>query len=160
MGRCVYYVFLVAILCTTPALIPVAAQEGEGSIIGTVKDSTNAALKGALVKIQPTGRRAVSDGQGQFKLTDLPGGDSALTVRYGGFPPFTASVKAPAGQAASMDAAHYVASVNEHVTVIAERLQGEIEAISGSQNHYFYISITKQLSGRRSIDASAEWKCL
>ena len=42
----------------------VHAQERRGNVIGTVTDSTGAVLPGALLQLQPTGKRAVSDTQG------------------------------------------------------------------------------------------------
>jgi TonB-dependent receptor len=130
MRRCIYSLFLVAILCNTLGLLPAAAQETKGSITGTVKDSANAVLTGALVEIQPTGRRAVSDDQGQFKITDVAAGEYALTVSYVGLSNFTKTVKVAAGQATSVDAALNVAGVAEQIVVTAERLQGETEAVN------------------------------
>jgi len=120
----------VATLFNTLALFPAAAQEGQGSIAGTVKDSSNGVLKGALVELQPTAARAVSDDQGQFRITDVAAGEYTLTVSYVGLSNFTRTVKVNAGQAASVDAVLNVASVTEQVVVSAERIQGEAEAIN------------------------------
>ncbi len=58
---------LLNLICMNPA----GAQEGKGTIAGIVKDSANGVLVGALVEIQPTGKRAVSDDQGQFRILDV-----------------------------------------------------------------------------------------
>src|SRR5215831_17073137 len=74
------------------------AQVDRGSIAGTVKDSTNAVLPGALVELQQKGPSAVSDGQGKFLLTNLQPGSYTLTVSYVGFAPLQVTVTVAAGQ--------------------------------------------------------------
>jgi TonB-dependent receptor len=110
--------------------LPAAAQEGKGSITGTVKDSSNGALKGALVELQPSAKRAVSDDQGQFRISEIEAGDYTLTISYVGLSNFTSAVKVSVGQAASVDAVLKVAGVTDQVVVSAERVQGEAEAIN------------------------------
>jgi TonB-dependent receptor len=129
MRRSLCSVFFVAIL-NVLLLIPARAQEGKGVISGAVKDSQNGALTGALVEIQPTGKRAVSDDQGQFKMPDVAAGDYTLTVTYVGFSPFTSTVKVAGGQTANVAPVLNVASQTDQVVVTAERLQGETEAIN------------------------------
>jgi TonB-dependent receptor len=119
-------VMLLNVLC----LIPANAQEAKGTIAGTVKDSAGGVLVGALVEIQPTGKRAVSDDQGQFRIVDVTAGQYTLTATYVGFSPFSTSMTMAAGQVATADVAMTVASQNDQVIVSAERLQGETEAIN------------------------------
>src|ERR1700692_3854297 len=130
MRKCIYLLFLVAILCNTLGLLPATAQEGKVSVTGTVKDSSNGVLKGALVELQPSAERAVSDDQGQFKITDVEAGEYTLTVSYVGLSNFTSTVKVNAGQAASVEGGLNVAGVTVQVVVSAERVQGEAEAIN------------------------------
>lgn len=93
-------------------------------------DSTNAVLPGARVELQPTGKRVVSDGQGQFRFTDLPPGEYTLTSSYVGFSAFTTTVKVKAGEVTNVDPTLKVASQNDEIIVTAERLHGEAEAIN------------------------------
>jgi TonB-dependent receptor len=130
MRKCIHSLFLVGILLNTLWLLPAAAQEGRGTITGTVKDSANGVLTGALVELQATGTRAVSGDQGQFRMTDVPTGEYTLTVSYVGLSPFTSTVKVSPGQIASVDAVLKVVGVTEQVVVTAERVQGEAEAIN------------------------------
>jgi outer membrane receptor for monomeric catechols len=106
------------------------AQVEKGTIAGTVMDSTNAVLPGARVELQPTGKRVVSDGQGQFRFTDLPSGEYTLTSSYVGFSAFTTTVKVKAGEVTNVDPTLKVASQNDEIIVTAERLHGEAEAIN------------------------------
>jgi len=120
---------LSAILAILLAL-PVLAQERKGTVAGTVKDEANGTLPSALIELQPLGRKMASDGQGQFRMTDVPAGEYTLTVSYVGFASFTTTVKVDAGQTVNVDAVLKVASVNDQVMVTAERLVGEAEAIN------------------------------
>jgi len=95
-----------------------------------VKDSANGVLVGALVELQPSGKRGVSDDQGQFRIPEVAPGEYTLTASYVGFSPFSTTVKVDAGQVATADVAMKVASENDQVIVTAERLQGETEAIN------------------------------
>lgn len=130
MRKYFYSLFGVGVLISVFLVLPATAQEGRGAISGTVKDSQNGALTGALVEIQPSGARAVSDNQGQFKIPDVPAGEYTLTVTYVGFGSFTSTVKVGAGQTATVDTVLKVASQSDQIVVTAERLQGETEAIN------------------------------
>ncbi|MBZ5660057.1 MAG: TonB-dependent receptor [Acidobacteriia bacterium] len=112
------------------AALPAAAQEGNGTISGTVKDSSGAALKGALVQLEPSDKRAASDDQGQFKITDVAAGQYTLTASYVGLANFTETLTVGAGRSSSVDAVLNVAGVTDQVVVTADRIQGEAEAIN------------------------------
>jgi TonB-dependent receptor len=130
MRKYAYFIFLAAILGNTFGLLQAAAQEAKGSIVGTVKDSSGGALKGALVELQPTGVKAVSDELGQFRIADVAAGEYTVTVSYVGLGNITNTVKVNSGEAASTDAVLNVAGVNEQVVVTAERILGEVEAVN------------------------------
>ena len=130
MRKFLYSVFLMAFLYNTLCLNPSAAQEAKGAIAGTVKDSSDSVLTGALVELQPSGKRVVSDTQGQFRITDLAAGEYNLTFSYVGLETSTTTVKVEAGQTASVNGVLKVASVNDQVIVTADRPRGEAEAIN------------------------------
>jgi TonB-dependent receptor len=130
MRKCSYFLFLAAILCNTLGLRPAAAQAGKGIITGTVKDSASNVLIGAVIEVAPSGQRAVSDDQGNFRISEVPAGESTLTISYVGFATFTATAKVNAGQAATANAVLQVASRTDQMLVVAERLEGQTEAIN------------------------------
>src|SRR5882672_2085748 len=130
MRRIKYSLFIVVTLLNVLCLVPIGAQESKGTISGTVKDPAGGVLVGALVELQPRGKRVVSDDQGQFRILDVALGEYTLTASYVGFSPFTTTVKVAPGQVATADVAMTVASQNDQVIVSAERLQGETEAIN------------------------------
>ena len=130
MRRSLYTVCLVALISNALWLTPAMGQEHSGTIAGTAKDSGGLSLQGALVQLAPLGKQAATDGQGQFRITDVAPGDYTVTVSYVGFARFTQSIKVAGGQTVNVDAVVQVASVSDQVLVTAERLQGEAEAIN------------------------------
>src|SRR5229473_1417399 len=121
---------LEAFVAVVMIALPVLAQSGKGAITGTVKDSGNSALQGALVEVLPLGRKVVTDDHGQFRITDVPAGEYTLSVSYVGLAVSNVPVVVQAGQETSANAVLQVASQVDQVIVSAERLQGEAEAIN------------------------------
>src|SRR6202158_596663 len=121
---------LLALVAIVILGLPALAQERKGTITGTVKDSGNSALQSALVELLPLGRKVVTDEHGQFRITDVPAGEYTLSVSYVGLAASNVPVTVQAGQEVSANPVLQVASQNDQVVVIAERLQGEAEAIN------------------------------
>ena len=122
--------YLVLFLIGLLQLPPAFAQGGKGSITGTVTDSSHAVLPGARIEIDPADRKAVTDSQGQFRISELPAGTYKVSISYVGFIPEVQSVTVSAGQVATFDAALKVSSVSDEVIVSGDRLHGEAEAIN------------------------------
>ena len=84
---------LVSILLICPcASLFSHAQGATGVIAGNVQDSGRAILVSAKVEVQPGGRQAASDDQGQFRIPNLVPGQYTLTATYVGFKPYSATV--------------------------------------------------------------------
>jgi Carboxypeptidase regulatory-like domain len=98
----------IALLGTTDAVAQV------GGVSGTIKDSSGAVLPGAQIELQ-NGPSAVSDGQGQFLITNVAPGTYTATVNYVGFAPSTTSVTVTASQTARLNVVLDVASKNDVV---------------------------------------------
>jgi TonB-dependent receptor len=107
----------------------VAAQHGTGTITGRAVDRANAVLQGARVELEP-GASMATDAQGEFTITGVAPGEYTLQVSYVGFTPFSTKVTVTAGQVARVDAVLKVATAGEEITVTAERVRGEAEAIN------------------------------
>ena len=84
-----------------PAAIEAPAA-GE-ALYGRVADSSGSGLPGAEVVVSETGRRAVTDTQGNFSFIGLEPGRATLTVRYLGLPQATQTVTVAAGSGASIE---------------------------------------------------------
>src|SRR5713226_9297033 len=98
-----------------------AGQSSRGAVNGRVADSGGAVLQGAQIDLQPRAASAVTNGQGEFTISDLPPGEYTLTVHYVGFSTFFQKVTVAAGQVARLDATLKVATKNEEIMVTAER---------------------------------------
>ena len=122
--------FLVVLVCSLLLNAPLFAQSGRGTIAGTVTDSGNSALQGALVEVLPLSRKVVTDDHGQFRVTDVPAGEYTVSVSYVGLAVSNVPVTVQAGQEAAANTVLQVASQADQVVVTAERLQGEAEAIN------------------------------
>jgi TonB-dependent receptor len=123
-----WFAFLVVLnfLCVAGA----AAQERRGTITGRVMDASQGVLPGARVELQPTGKSAVSDGHGEFTITDITPGKYTLTVSYVGFDPYSTDVTVTGEAAQRVEAVLKIGEQNEVVTVRGERERGEVEAIN------------------------------
>jgi hypothetical protein len=81
-------VFLVA--AGVLALLPAAALAQEGQIAGTARDTSGAVMPGVTVEVTSPAliekvRSAVTDSNGQYRLTNLPVGAYAVTFTLPGF---------------------------------------------------------------------------
>jgi TonB-dependent receptor len=121
---------LLTLVAMVAFALPSLAQSGKGTISGTVKDSGNSALQGALVELLPLGVKAVTDDRGQFRMTDVPLGEYTLSVSYVGLAVSNTPVVVEAGKEITANPVLQVASQVDQVIVSAERLQGEAEAIN------------------------------
>jgi TonB-dependent receptor len=110
-----------------PAIV---AQTSNGTITGTVQDSSGSVLISAKVIVEPSERQAATDNQGQFRIPNLPAGEYTVTASYVGFTPYTTTVKVEVGGTANVTAALQIGSQNDTVMVTAGRLQGQAEAIN------------------------------
>ena len=107
-----------------------SAQERKGTITGRATDVNHDGLVGARIEVQPLGRTAATDAQGQFTISDLAPGKYTLTISYVGFKAFSKEVTVTSGAVANIDAELQVEAVNEQVIVRGERERGEVEAIN------------------------------
>ena len=124
-----FHHFVIAFACVL-ACTSALAQSNKGILTGGVKDGLGAALPGASITLQPQVRPIVSDGQGEFTVTDMEPGTYTLTISYVGFAPYTATVKVFAGQTVRLDAVMKIAPGNDEVIVTSERPRGEAAAIN------------------------------
>src|SRR6202051_4880443 len=122
---------LAAIMASSMTIVPaIVAQASNGTITGTVQDSSASVLISAKVIVEPSERQAATDSQGQFRISNLPAGEYTLTASYVGFTPYKTTVKVEAGGTINVSAALQIGAQNDTVMVTAGRLQGQAEAIN------------------------------
>ncbi len=107
-----------------------SAQHGTGTVSGRAVDRAGAVLQGARVVLQPQGIAVSTDAKGEFTVTGVPSGESTVEISYVGFATFSTRVNVTAGQTARVEATLKVATAGEEITVTAERVHGEAEAIN------------------------------
>lgn len=110
------------ILCGAAMLV--AAQE-QGSISGTVKDQSGAAVAGATVQAtNAASGRVVStttDGSGKYELKGLSAGPYRVLARQSGFSDSGVSLNVSGGESVSQDFSLNVGTLEEEVTVTAAK---------------------------------------
>jgi len=104
--------------------LPAPAQLLYGTLVGNVKDASEAAIPGAAVKAIQKGtgltREASTNEAGQYILPTLPGGTYDITVTKAGFTSYSSrDVAVPVNASTRLDATLQVGAVTESVKVEA-----------------------------------------
>jgi outer membrane receptor protein involved in Fe transport len=111
------------------------AQGQNGSIFGTVKDSSNAVLEGVTLKIKGSYLGAVSDIKGSYRIDNVPEGSYTLEVSYIGFKTVEyTNVKVAEGEQKEWNVKLMITSytVDQEIVVIGERPLMDIEMTSSN----------------------------
>jgi hypothetical protein len=121
-GKAVRCLLALASLVCPIATASAQTQLGTGSLTGTVRDTSDGAIPGAMVKVTSvsTGlsRETTTSPAGNFTVPVLPPGTYDLTVRLDGFTPWkAAALEVHVGAATSISAKLQPAGVTEAVTV-------------------------------------------
>src|SRR6186713_2548988 len=104
----------------------VGAAQVLGSVAGIVKDSSGAVLPGVTVEASSPAliekvRTAVTDGAGQYRITELRPGDYTVTLTLAGFNTVKRDgITLTGAFTASVDAEMRVGAVEETITVTGE----------------------------------------
>src|SRR6266436_2526607 len=122
LGRAIVFIALM-VLADTPGV----AQTFRGTILGTVTDATGGAVPGATVTVHnvDTGllRKTETQGDGSYRVPELPIGTYDVTVEKPGFQTsITSGVKVDVAAERRVDAALKPGEVTEQITVSGEAL--------------------------------------
>src|SRR6187399_1740156 len=107
-------------------VLPASAQQQTGSISGRAEDSSGGALPGVTVSITSDNliggpRTAVTDTQGVYRFTLLPGGKYKVSFTISGFATLNVEgVNLGAGGAATINGKLEVAALEESITVTSQ----------------------------------------
>lgn len=124
MIRRAFWVLLAAVLCAGP----VAAQEITGSVMGTVVDSSKAAIPGATVKMEggSVNQTQVTDDTGRYSFAAVPGTYKLTTTLQGFSTGLAENVAVAIGKATTIDFTLNVGGLAEQVTVEADAARVDI----------------------------------
>ena len=118
---------LVGMWCLMTLMLPAVsdAQQLYGSVTGTVKDESGAAIPGATVAIVSDGtaleRTTVSNETGTYSFTNVQAGTYAVKVSLQGFKEFVETgVPVSVNTVSRVDVTLAVGALNEMVTVVSE----------------------------------------
>ena len=163
------FAFRTLLLLMTFALAigPVWGQVETGTITGTVRDSSGAAVAGATVTAHNTAtsaeRSATTGSNGQYTITGVPPGVFDLTVTSTGFAKFTSRVEVTVGAAVTVDPQLSVSNQTTTIEVVAAggvevntqnqelsqivNTQQMAELPSLTRNPYDFVQIAGNVSG-------------
>jgi hypothetical protein len=116
--------------------IPAVAQTVLGSITGTVKDATGAAVPGAAVSAENIGTNltvtAHSDGNGSYLIPNLPAGTYKLTFKKEGFDTEThTEVPVNGDRTSTVDSSLKVGQISTSVEVTSVPLMNQVDTTNG-----------------------------
>jgi hypothetical protein len=141
--------------------LPVAAQEQTGNITGRAVDTSGGALPGVTVSITSPNliggaRTAVTDAQGIYRFTLLPGGKYVVTFNLTGFTTLNVeAVDLNAGATATINGKLDVATLQESVTVVSQSPTIDLEsskvAVNWDQQKLDELPYSRSLTGLVSL---------
>ena len=138
LSRTILPILLVTIAVLLSLSVVASAQEITGNIVGTVKDSSGAAVKGAIVTITDDDKhlvvRTVATGdEGEFSAPQLPSGNYSLTVEAPGFKKSVQTgLKLDVNQRRAVDVSLEAGNIAEVVTVAADPVAVELTTPTAS----------------------------
>ncbi len=115
---------VVLLIASVLALLPAVARAQEGQIAGIVRDASGALMPGVLVEVTSAAliekvRSTTSDGNGQYRITNLPVGTYSVTFTLQGFTRQQyGDIILTSGFTAPVNATMSVGQVAETVTVV------------------------------------------
>ena len=151
----------VALLLVAAMVAPAWSQQQTGSISGRAEDASGAALPGVTVSIASTNliggaRTAVTDGQGVYRFTLLPGGRYTVKFELSGFGTLNIEgVTLGAGGAATVNGKLELATIQESVTVTSQSPTIDLEsskiAVNWDQQKLDELPYSRSLTGLVSL---------
>jgi hypothetical protein len=155
-GRMVGVALMIAALAA-----PAWAQQQTGSISGRAEDAQGGALPGVTVSIASDNliggaRTAITDGQGVYRFTLLPGGKYTVSFMLTGFTTMNIEgVSLAAGSAATVNGKLEVATLQESITVTSQSPTIDLEsskvAVTWDQQKLDEIPYSRSLTGLVSL---------
>lgn len=122
-------IFVVVLTLLLPSML---LADVTGSVLGVVRDPSQAVLKGARVRITNTqtnlSQEAVTADDGSYRFLALPVGTYELSATIAGFQQYNATdIVLQVNDQLRIDISLKVGSINEHMTIAADAVQVETE---------------------------------
>jgi len=118
--------FIIMAIILLPTLI-----KAQGTIRGTILDSlTNDKLIGATVSIAGTSLGAMTDVEGEYKISNIPLGKHQLKVTYVGYKTKFIPIDVTDSQAKRINIKIVIDAVNIHEVLVTGQARGQVAAIN------------------------------
>ncbi len=150
-----------ALVLVAAMVAPAWSQQQTGRFCGRAEDASGAALPGVTVSIASTNliggaRTAVTDGQGVYRFTLLPGGRYTVKFELSGFGTLNVEgVTLGAGGAATVNGKLELATIQESVTVTSQSPTIDLEsskiAVNWDQQKLDELPYSRSLTGLVSL---------
>jgi hypothetical protein len=101
------------VLCLSPRFSRNSLIAAQGIVIGMVRRDSGGPLQGVEVILEQTGRQALTDKAGIFKLTDVPFGPQTLLFRWVGLHPVRRGILVLRGDTVRLDIVMRMDTVQE-----------------------------------------------
>ena len=154
-------IWLAALALVAAVALPVHAQQQTGAITGRATDGSGGALPGVTVSITSPNmiggaRTAITDEQGVYRFTLLPGGQYVVSFTLPGFTTLNVEgVGLNAGATATINGKMEVAALQESVTVTSQSPTIDLEsanvAVNWDQKKLDEIPYSRSLTGLVSL---------
>jgi hypothetical protein len=152
-----FFVALATVVCTLAFCLQASAQTINGSIVGTVTDQQGAAVAGATVTVKNidtgTTRDAVTNDEGNYRISALPVGNYSVNIEKQGFAGGSETTRVSPGTDTAIDFKLSAAGVTAKVNVtdtgaVLETTQSQVTKIVDQQR-------ILELPGRNSLNGLA-----
>lgn len=118
-----------AMLPVSVAGIDKGASVGNGSVSGTVNDTSGAVLPGAQIVLQPGATTSATNAEGNFVIQNLKPGTYTATISVVGFKDSISTVVVTSGTDSVLNATLTVNSANQEV-VVSANLEGDVASVN------------------------------
>ena len=156
-----WLVGVLTLALTAGIALPLAAQQQTGAITGRATDAQGGALPGVTVSIASPNliggaRTAVTDEQGVYRFTLLPGGVYTVTFNLTGFTTLNVeSITLGAGVTATVNGKLEVGTLQESITVTSQTPTIDLEsskvAVTWDQQKLDELPYSRSLTGLVSL---------
>ncbi len=143
--------------CVPLMLLPASAAFAQATLAGVVKDPSGAVLPGVTVEASSSAlieksRSAVTDGTGQYRITELPPGTYAMTFMLSGFSTVKRDgVEVTGAGVITINADLKVGALSETITVSGETPVVDVQ--SATRQEVLTNDVVKSLPVTRSYDS-------
>lgn len=143
--------------CITAAVLVTSnayAQGANGRLVGRIDEAnTGRSLEGAIVQVEGTPLRGVSDEAGRYVINAIPAGKYRVSVDYVGYLPVFFDVAITAGQSATLNASLSPLNFQEEVTVSGV-LTGAVRAINQQRTAAGIVNIVSEEQFGAMVDGN------